>query len=103
VVLRAGIAYETSPITDRVRDILVPDSDRVFVSAGASYKYSEQIIVDFGYSHIFFEDAPFCIASASGNAGSTHCNSGTPPAAVLLRGTSDTEVDIVSLGLRYKF
>ena len=103
LVLRAGVAYETSPIEDRTRDILVPDSNRVWVSLGASYKYSEQIIVDFGYSHIFFEDAPFCIASAAANKGSTHCNSGTPGTAVLLRGDSETSVDIVSLGLRYKF
>jgi long-chain fatty acid transport protein len=103
LVLRAGVAYEVSPIEDRTRDILVPDSNRVFLGLGASYKYSEQIILDFAYSHIFFEDAPFCIASAAANKGSTHCNSGTPPAAVLLRGDSDTSVDIVSLGLRYRF
>jgi long-chain fatty acid transport protein len=103
LTLRAGAAYEISPIDDDVRDILLPDSNRVFVSAGASYRYSEQIVVDFAYSHIFFEDAPFCVASALGNGGSTHCNAGTPPAAVLLRGDSDGAVDIVSLGLRYRF
>jgi long-chain fatty acid transport protein len=103
LTLRGGVAYEVSPIDDDVRDILLPDSNRVFLSAGASYKYSEQIIVDFGYAHIFFEDAPFCVASAAGNGGSTHCNSGTPPAAVLLRGDSDGAADIVSLGLRYRF
>ena len=103
LVLRAGVAYEISPIEDSTRDILVPDSNRVFLGLGASYAYSEQIVLDFAYSHIFFEDAPFCIASAAANAGSTHCNSGTPPAAILLRGDSDTAVDIVSLGLRYRF
>lgn len=103
LVLRAGAAYEVSPIEDRTRDILVPDSNRVFLSLGASYKHSEQIVLDFAYSHLFFEDAPFCMARAAANAGSTHCNSGTPPAAILLRGDSETAVDIVSLGLRYRF
>jgi long-chain fatty acid transport protein len=103
LVLRGGVAYEVSPIEDRTRDILLPDSNRVWVSLGASYKYSEQIIVDFGYSHIFFDDAPFCFASAAANNGSTHCNSGTRPTAVLLSGGSDSSVDIVSLGLRYRF
>jgi long-chain fatty acid transport protein len=103
LVLRAGVAYEISPIEDRTRDILLPDSNRVFLSVGASYKYSEHITLDFAYSHIFFDDAPFCIASAAANAGSTHCNAGTPPPAILLRGDSDTAVDIVSLGLRYRF
>jgi long-chain fatty acid transport protein len=103
LVLRGGVAYEVSPIEDRTRDILLPDSNRVWVSLGASYKYSEQIIVDFGYSHIFFDDAPFCFASAAANNGSTHCKSGTRPTAVLLSGGSDSSVDIVSLGLRYRF
>jgi long-chain fatty acid transport protein len=101
LTLRAGVAYETSPITDRTRDILLPDSNRVFLNAGASYRYSEHIVLDVGYSHIFFEDAPFCIANPA--TGSTHCSSSTPPAAVLLRGDSDTAVDIVSLGFRYRF
>ena len=103
VLLRAGIGYETSPIQDRTRDILIPDSNRIFVSAGASYKYSEQISFDFGYSHLFFQDAPFCIASAAQNGGSSHCGAGTPPAAVLLRGSADNSADLVSVGLRYKF
>lgn len=98
LLLRAGIAYEISPIEDNTRDILLPDSDRVFLSAGASYRYSDRIIVDLGYSHIFFDDAPFCIGSGGG---STHCNPGTT--TVLLQGSSDTSVDIVALGLRYKF
>ncbi|MBO0764304.1 MAG: outer membrane protein transport protein [Hyphomicrobiaceae bacterium] len=103
LILRAGVAYETSPITDRTRDILVPDSNRVFLNAGASYKYSEHIVVDFGYSHIFFEDAPFCIANAAVNGASTHCRSSTPANAVLLRGDADSAADIVSLGFHYRF
>jgi long-chain fatty acid transport protein len=103
LTLRGGVAYEVSPIDDRTRDILLPDSNRVFLSFGASYKYSEHIVVDLAYSHIFFEDAPFCIASQAGNGGSTHCNAGTPAAAVLLRGESETSVDIIAAGLRYKF
>jgi long-chain fatty acid transport protein len=103
VLLRAGIGYETSPIQDHTRDILIPDSNRVFVSAGASYKYSEQISFDFGYSHLFFQDAPFCIASPALNGGTSHCNAGTPAGAVLLRGSADNSADLVAVGLRYKF
>jgi long-chain fatty acid transport protein len=103
LLLRAGVAYEISPIENDTRDILVPDSNRVFLSLGASYKYSEQIVVDVAYSHVFFEDARFCMASAAANAGSTHCNAGTPPAAILLRGDVDSSVDIISVGLRYRF
>ena len=103
LVLRAGVAYEISPIKDSTRDILVPDSNRVFLGLGASYRYSEKIVIDFAYAHIFFEDAPFCIASAAANGGSTHCNPATPPSAILLRGSADTSADLISVGLRYRF
>ena len=103
VLLRAGVGYERSPIQDSTRDILIPDSNRIFLSAGASYKYSEQISIDLGYSHLFFQDAPFCIADPTRNNGTSHCNAGTAPAAVLLRGSSDNSADLVAVGLRYKF
>jgi long-chain fatty acid transport protein len=97
------VGYETSPIQDSTRDIQIPDSNRIFLSAGASYKYSEQISVDFGYSHLFFQDAPFCIADPSRNGGTSHCTAGTPAGAVLLRGSSDNSADLVAVGLRYRF
>jgi long-chain fatty acid transport protein len=100
LLLRGGVAYEISPIQDSTRSILLPDSNRVWLSFGASYRYSEHIIIDFAYSHIFFEDAPYCIAPPA--TGSTHCNAATQPLA-LLRGDSDSSVDIVSVGLRYRF
>lgn len=103
LLLRAGVGYETSPIQDSTRDIQIPDSNRIFLSAGASYKYSEQISVDFGYSHLFFQDAPFCIADPSRNGGTSHCTAGTPAGAVLLRGSSDNSADLVAVGLRYRF
>lgn len=101
LTLRGGVAYEISPIKDSTRDILLPDSNRVWLSLGASYKYSDHITLDFAYAHIFFEDAPFCIASPA--TGSTHCTGGTLPGNILLRGEADAAADIVSVGLRYRF
>ena len=103
LTLRAGVAYEISPIKESTRDTLPPDSNRVFLGVGASYRYSENIVLDFAYAHVFFEDAPFCIASSGANGGSTHCNPGTHPAAILLRGNSDISADLISVGLRYRF
>ena len=66
------------------RDILLPDSNRVFLSAGRLVQYSEQIIVDLGlYTHLLRGRRPS--ASAAGG-GSTHCGSGTPPRVLLLSG-----------------
>ena len=35
----------------------LPDSDRTWLSFGGKYSLSKQASVDFGYSHIFFDDA----------------------------------------------
>src|SRR5215831_11169711 len=99
--LRTGLAFETSPIKDSTRDILLPDSDRVHLSLGASYRYSGQVTVDFGYAHIFFENGSFCIANPSG--GSSHCTAATAPGAVLLSGKVDVATDLIAVGLKYKF
>jgi long-chain fatty acid transport protein len=103
LTLRTGIAYETSPIQDSTRDILLPDSNRVELAVGASYKLSDRMTVDFAYSHLFFQDANYCIASAALNGGTSHCNAATPPSAVLLTGKADVSADLIAVGAKYKF
>jgi long-chain fatty acid transport protein len=103
LMLRAGLGYELSPIHDGTRDILLPDSNRVYLSIGGSYKYSDNVMFDVGYAHVFFEDGTFCIANAAANGGTSHCRPSTPPTAILLSGRSEVSVDVLSLGLRYKF
>lgn len=57
ITLRVGAAYEWSPVnTPTQRIVNLPDTDRVWVSAGATYKWSEAISLDLSYTHIFFED-----------------------------------------------
>lgn len=92
---RFGVAYEQSPINDETRSVLLPDSDRYWVSVGATHKFSDKISMDFGYTHIFAEDAPIC--RSSGNA----------PCAVgrttVLSGEAESSVDIVSASFKYKW
>jgi long-chain fatty acid transport protein len=103
VTLRAGIAYEISPIEDSTRDILLPDSNRIQLGVGASFKYSERLTFDVGYSHVFFDDGTFCIANAALNGGTTHCNGATSAAAILLLGKPDVSADLLAFGMKYKF
>jgi long-chain fatty acid transport protein len=54
---RGGLAYEVSPIRNETqRTPRSPDTDRIWVSLGATYKYSEMMSFDLAYSHVFFED-----------------------------------------------
>jgi long-chain fatty acid transport protein len=95
--VRGGVAYEISPISDRVRDILLPDSDRIHLNIGGSYRVSERAVVNVAYTHIFFDDAPFCVALPT--RGTTHCIAGEP---VALQGSSDNSVDILSASLNFQ-
>jgi long-chain fatty acid transport protein len=50
--LRAGLAYEISPITDETRGVRVLDSNRIWLSVGAGYKITDRLALDVGYSHL---------------------------------------------------
>jgi len=93
--LRGGVGYEISPITDRVRIPLLPDNDRIWLSAGASYKILPNFIMDIGYSHIWVKDSNINISAASGNPWFT------PPITYV--GNASVGINIYSVGLRYMF
>jgi long-chain fatty acid transport protein len=54
--LRGGIKYDRTPTRDGFRDTTVPDSDRLWLGAGASWKLSERSSLDFALNHVFFRD-----------------------------------------------
>ncbi|RLP81104.1 transporter [Xanthobacter tagetidis] len=94
LALRAGLAYELTPVPDATRSPRLPDTNRLWLSAGFTYAVTEKLALDVAYTHIFGEDAPIALFP-------------TEPANAL-RGSlvgsvNDGYVDIVSLALRYKF
>ena len=85
LTLRGGIAYEISPIdTAEGRTIRVPDADRVWLTAGASYQYNENTTVDVSYAHVFVDDST------------------TVQAGGALVGDVESSADIISVGVRSK-
>ncbi|MEG0820977.1 MAG: outer membrane protein transport protein [Burkholderiaceae bacterium] len=50
---RAGIGYETSPVPSaQLRSPLIPDTSRLWLSLGASYRIDDKTTVDFAYAHL---------------------------------------------------
>ena len=91
--LRGGVGYEKSPITDQVRIPILEDNDRTWLSVGGSYKVTNKLTLDFAYSHLFVKSTPIDVV-----AGNPSFNG-----AVTYDGTVDSHIDIVSVGLKYRW
>ncbi len=96
LTVRTGVSYEISPVDNTNRTILLPDSNRLGVSVGGSYKYSDRVTFDLAYTHLFFDSAPFCMAAP---VSTVHCTTSYEP--VLLQGSADTSADLLSVGMKY--
>ncbi len=58
VALRTGIAYDTSAVSDKNRTITIPETDRTWLSIGATYDWTKDFSLDAGFTYIIAEDAP---------------------------------------------
>jgi long-chain fatty acid transport protein len=96
LAVRSGIGYERSPVTDQVRMPLVPDNDRIWLSAGATYQYSNKISLDLAYTHVFLKSTSIDISAASGNPW-------FKPILGTYIGDVSSHVDIISVGFHYRW
>lgn len=90
-MLRGGVAFDESPVNDVDRTPRLPDSDRTWLSFGAQYKYSQNLIIDGGFTYIWVDDS-----TINTNAGSTAQYG-------LLRGNYDSNVIIFSIQAAVRF
>lgn len=84
--LRAGFAFEESPVPDSTRGVRVPDANRYWLSIGASHRVNEKLKVSLGYTHIIVNDGK--------------SNNLTTPTT--LTATFKQHIDIVSVSGTYK-
>jgi long-chain fatty acid transport protein len=89
LVLRAGFAYDPTPIPDAAhREPRVPDADRLRLAVGAGYVWSDDTRIDVAYEHYFNHAAPIDASSPSGDR---------------LIGKTQLSVDIFALQLTVKY
>lgn len=91
--VRAGFAYEQSPIDDFNRGTRLPDSDRYHVSVGATYQWNEKLSINAAYTHIFFDRAPIRIVPGQALY--------IPPLAFVAN--SDASANVGSVGFTYRW
>ncbi|MCG6306501.1 outer membrane protein transport protein [Vibrio vulnificus] len=58
LALRTGIAYDTSAVSDKNRTITIPETDRTWLSVGATYDWTQNFTLDAGFTYIIAKDAP---------------------------------------------
>jgi long-chain fatty acid transport protein len=91
--LRAGLAFDQSPVPDRTRTPRIPDNDRVWVSFGVAYAPTKDLEFSFGYTHIFLSDSASQLrATSPGNV-----------ARGAFEGMSETSIDLLSAQVLWQF
>lgn len=61
--LRAGIAYDESPVPNGFRPPDIPDSNAIVVSAGFIHRFSERVSVGLSYTYSHSADAPLDLSN----------------------------------------
>ncbi|MFT3907504.1 MAG: outer membrane protein transport protein [Steroidobacteraceae bacterium] len=90
-VLRVGAAYDQSPVPDSTRTPRLPDADRTWLSAGASWKPNQTLVIDAGYAHLIAKDAKL------------DQDNGSEAAYGLIDGVQKSSIDIFALQAHLNF
>lgn len=95
ITLRAGFAWDQSPVPEATRTPRIPDNNRYWLSAGASWQAAANLTLSVAYTHIFITDAQVNLRDEG------------PGTTGFLRGNLDASyrasVDILSLQARLSF
>ncbi|HTK83611.1 MAG TPA: OmpP1/FadL family transporter [Patescibacteria group bacterium] len=89
LTVRAGYQYDPTPTDDQFRDTRVPDSDRNWVTAGATWDINSKVTVDLAGAWIFMKDDSISVTRNAGLATVSADNS--------------SSIGIVALGLDFRF
>ncbi len=94
-MLKAGLAWDQTPVVSRFRAVSLPDGDRYLLGLGASYQWNDHMVLDGAYGHSFALDRPNMNSSANSTDPITH--------AITLSGAYTVAVDILALSAHYKY
>ncbi len=99
LTLRSGVAYDQAPVaSDELRHPALPDSDRVQLSFGASYKLNNNSTIDLAYSYLNFKDARTNYTNLCNPLATTCTGNGETT-----RGLYQTHLQLLGVAYNYKF
>ncbi len=97
--LRAGIAYDESPVSDKWLTARIPDNNRTWLSLGANYRISQSSALDIGYTHLFVQDRSINTSAQAAEIAAL----GGSSAAGTLKGDYDSDVNILNVQYTHNF
>ncbi len=65
LILRAGFAYDTSPVQTEYRTVRLPIANRTIYAVGANYKFTDSTNVDVAYNYLHEANAHINLADAT--------------------------------------
>jgi long-chain fatty acid transport protein len=95
LMFRGGLAYDETPVNDTDRGVRLPDTDRIWISIGAQYKFTPNLKFDAGFTYIVGDSGPI-VASANATVADV---AGTGR----VKGSYDASVTIFSGQVTYSF
>lgn len=96
-LLRAGVAYDNTPVQDEYRTPRLPDEDRTWLAIGVRYQPEEKSAwwIDVGYTHIWVDDAESGLSDTFTTRGIN--------IPVKLSGTYEADIDIIAAQVSFRF
>ena len=91
--LKAGIAFDETPVTSRYRAVTLADTDRYLLGIGAELRLTDSITIEGAYGHSFAFNNPNMNSSINNTDPITH--------SATLNGRYDINVDILAFTFRY--
>jgi long-chain fatty acid transport protein len=100
VKVRAGVAYDTTPVEDEFRTPRLPDEDRTWLAAGFQWALSKQAAIDVGAAYLLVEDASSDLPNIDP---SPPTGFAAPPRGHLVGTYSNNNTWVASVQARYSF
>ncbi|MDD1619663.1 MAG: outer membrane protein transport protein [Methylococcaceae bacterium] len=91
--LRAGFAYDQSPVSLEFRTPRTPNTDRFWLSVGANYRFTPTSSIDVGYTYIFVNDASL----------NKTTDTSIPSLRDTVKGSYNSNVNIISVQFTHTF
>ena len=101
LALRAGYAYDQSPVTDEYRTARVPSSDRQWLTFGAGYKFDQNLSVDVAAGYLFMY--PMDLAETNKDLNDETIVNPVSGQAVKVEGEYEIDVFGLSAQVNYSF